>query len=318
MQSLGRIMLRLAATNVNIILTQPYTDTGILLKGGETVRISATGDMNWFDGSGCSGCYTTPAGQPWSTCASYGGYYFPGLLCWGMIGQIGTDGTPFDVGTYLEIDNAPAGELYLGVNDNNYPDNTGAWTATIDQNAKSLGACPCNSSYQGVLPSSAGDPENPGSGTDAGAAPSGYGGGSWGSGGGASARLRTNGNAGGAGPRAVTGDFSVDIATGNLFYEATDYTTAGQNPLSFTRYYNSRASVSGLPTYGLQLVALPLNGPMGADWRSNYERYLQITSTTVTAERFDGQQLTFTLSGGAWTPDSDIDITMQHRAYISL
>jgi YD repeat-containing protein len=206
--------------------------------------------------------------------------------------------------------------LYVGINDEYPPDNTGAWFVTVNQNAKSLGACPCNSSYQGVLPSSAGDPENPGSGTDGGDAPSGYspgsGGGSWGSGGGgASARMRTNGNAGGFGPRAVTGDFSVDIATGNLFYEDTDYSTAGQNPLTFTRYYNSRASVSGVPTYGLQLVsATALNGPLGASWRSNYERYLQITSTTVTAERLDGQQLTFTLSGGAWTPDSDIDITL--------
>ena len=50
---------------------------------------------------------------------------------------------------------------------------------------------------------------------------------------------------------------------------------------------------------------------LGTNWRSNYDRFLKITSsTTVIAERPDGQQLNFTLKGSTWTPDSDIDMTL--------
>ena len=50
---------------------------------------------------------------------------------------------------------------------------------------------------------------------------------------------------------------------------------------------------------------------LGVNWRSTFDRYLRILSTSfVTAERADGQQVNFTLSGSTWTPDSDIDITL--------
>jgi YD repeat-containing protein len=103
-----------------------------------------------------------------------------------------------------------------------------------------------------------------------------------------------------------TGGFSagepIDIASGNMFYQATDYTTAGQNPLAFTRSYNSRGNI------GVTTLAKTL----GINWRSNYDRYLQLSSSQVIAERADGQQLTFTLSGSAWTAASDVDATLTH------
>ena len=92
----------------------------------------------------------------------------------------------------------------------------------------------------------------------------------------------------------------IDVASGNMAYQDTDYTTAGQNPLSFTRYYNSRGK-SGLTTFAASL---------GINWRSTYDRYLQLSTSSVIAERADGQQLTFTLSGGAWVSDSDVDIKL--------
>jgi len=92
----------------------------------------------------------------------------------------------------------------------------------------------------------------------------------------------------------------IDVASGNMFYGATDYTTAGQNPLAFTRAYNSR-NTTGLTTLAVSL---------GVDWRSNYDRYLQLSPTSVIAERADGQQLTFTLNAGLWIPYSDVDVTL--------
>lgn len=91
----------------------------------------------------------------------------------------------------------------------------------------------------------------------------------------------------------------IDIGSGNMFEQVKDYTTVGQNPLSFARYYNSRA---GSLTYATAL---------GSNWRHNYDRYLRvISSSSVIAERPDGKQIGFALVGSVWTPDSDVDITL--------
>jgi RHS repeat-associated protein len=91
----------------------------------------------------------------------------------------------------------------------------------------------------------------------------------------------------------------IDVGSGNKFEEAVDYETAGQNKLRFVRYYNSRSSYTTLAT------------TLGMFWRSNYDRYIRInSSTSVIAERADGQQLVFTLVGSVWTPNSDVDITL--------
>ena len=90
----------------------------------------------------------------------------------------------------------------------------------------------------------------------------------------------------------------INVGTGNMFEQATDYETAGQNKLAFSRYYNSLAAPS---TFAAAL---------GSHWRSIYDRYLNVGTSTVIAERPDGQQLTFTLSGSRWTPDTDVDYTL--------
>jgi RHS repeat-associated protein len=99
----------------------------------------------------------------------------------------------------------------------------------------------------------------------------------------------------------------IDPSTGNVFEELTDYTTAGQNPLAFRRYYNSMGATSG--TFASML---------GVGWRSNYDRYLHIlpasSPTTVIAERPDGQSVTFKLVSGSWTSDSDVEFTLTHSS----
>ncbi|MGB7265656.1 MAG: DUF6531 domain-containing protein, partial [Terracidiphilus sp.] len=96
-----------------------------------------------------------------------------------------------------------------------------------------------------------------------------------------------------------TGD-PISICSGDVFEQVTDYETAGQNKLSFIRYYNS------LP------VASTLATDLGSNWRSNYDRFLQINSSSlITAERPDGQEINFyNNGGGSWTPDSDVDDTL--------
>ncbi|HEU5381324.1 MAG TPA: RHS repeat-associated core domain-containing protein [Ktedonobacteraceae bacterium] len=91
----------------------------------------------------------------------------------------------------------------------------------------------------------------------------------------------------------------IDIGTGNVFYAYNDYGTSGSNILSFSRYYNSRAS------------ATTDAATLGKNWRSTYDRSLTIvSSTSVTAERADGQVLSFTSNGTAWVGDSDVDVAL--------
>jgi YD repeat-containing protein len=80
----------------------------------------------------------------------------------------------------------------------------------------------------------------------------------------------------------------INIGTGNVFEEVTDYQTAGPNKLSFTRYYNTRTpnNQSSLFLYF---------------WRSNFDRRLHWTSTYLYALRADGKQLYFGGDGsGGW------------------
>lgn len=99
-------------------------------------------------------------------------------------------------------------------------------------------------------------------------------------------------------PLAQRGD-PVDVATGNVFEQVLDYTTVGQNPLAFIRYYNSKTTMDTLAT------------TLGVGWRHNYDRYLRIVSSTeVDAERSDGKVVTFNLVSTVWTPNADVDIKL--------
>lgn len=91
----------------------------------------------------------------------------------------------------------------------------------------------------------------------------------------------------------------INTSSGDVFETVTDYQTAGQNKLKYIRYYNS---LTVAYTFALEL---------GTNWRSNYDRFLQLTSSSqVTAERPDGQEIGFTGSGGSWASDSDVDYTL--------
>ena len=125
--------VKFASTTVNVILTQAWTDTGLAVTPGQQLSITATGTMNYWTG-GCpstQNCNVSPAGL--GGCASPSDSPGPGLPCNSLIGRFGANGTPFEVGTSLQI-TVPAGasgDLFLGVDDNNFGDNTGSWIATI-------------------------------------------------------------------------------------------------------------------------------------------------------------------------------------------
>jgi hypothetical protein len=55
----------------------------------------------------------------------------PSLACWSLIGRVGPRGTIFDVGVQGTVPAGLKGRLFLGVNDDNYADNAGSWSAVV-------------------------------------------------------------------------------------------------------------------------------------------------------------------------------------------
>jgi hypothetical protein len=114
---------------------QPWTDTGLDLAVGGSVSITASGTIKVAPEDPGK----TPAGDP--NCVGPTGrkidptaetWLIPGLTCWSLVGRIG-GGTPFEVGTNLNVSVQTAGRLYLGVNDEKgrFGNNSGSWTVDI-------------------------------------------------------------------------------------------------------------------------------------------------------------------------------------------
>jgi hypothetical protein len=126
-----------AAKTVNVPANQEWTDTGIALTVGKKVTITASGMIQWGSGSPTVG----PLGKTFSqnSCGEQTykhqteppPFLAPGRNCYSMLFRIGTSGVPFQTGTKIAFVSPVAGELFLGVNDNYFPDNSGSWTAKI-------------------------------------------------------------------------------------------------------------------------------------------------------------------------------------------
>jgi hypothetical protein len=114
---------------VSVDSRKPFTDTGIVLKQGDTVAITATGDI-FPDSPTHRELVAGPDGAP--------GH--PELLQFnvvpapqhgGLIGRVGSDGTPFVVGHALTFPAAGPGHLFLGINDTGLFNNDGAFVAKV-------------------------------------------------------------------------------------------------------------------------------------------------------------------------------------------
>jgi LPXTG-motif cell wall-anchored protein len=127
---------------VTVSSTRKFTPTGVIVKTGETITISASGIINFGP---TSIDHMTPAGRPRSSCRGSAGpdasFTAPRLDCWSLIGRIGGDSS-FQVGSATRFRATSDGPLRLGVNDNEFVDNRGAWTATIAVAAASGGPTP--------------------------------------------------------------------------------------------------------------------------------------------------------------------------------
>jgi len=116
--------------------TQAWTDAGIDLRPSDTAAITATGAIriaadkriaHQEPGGFYPDCSRPKElfGQPLAAVPA------PSLSCWSLIGRVGPHGTIFEVGIQGTVPAGSAGRLFLGVNDDDYSDNAGSWSAVI-------------------------------------------------------------------------------------------------------------------------------------------------------------------------------------------
>ena len=117
------------STSVPIVANQPWTDSGVSVEAGQVISISASGTIAFIRERAYP---ASPAGTASCLKGKPGPFEAPGLRCYSLIGKIGEGGTAFEVGaSYGPTSVTTAGELYLGPNDNKYPDNKGDWVAVV-------------------------------------------------------------------------------------------------------------------------------------------------------------------------------------------
>ena len=118
--------------------TNGWVATGILVKRGSQLIITATGAWDQGGQSYSAHCYheyiTAPSGPDSLAPGHYqpGGWTFPapGLTVYCLVGKIG-DAAPFEVSSQYEGIPQFSGELFLAVNDDFTPDNSGTISVQV-------------------------------------------------------------------------------------------------------------------------------------------------------------------------------------------
>ncbi len=126
----GRTLERIVAVQGN---QQRGADTGIDLRAGDQVTITATGNVT----AGRRAGVVSPEGGRQSAGAVFGATAYPvstagvGALIGSILSSNGQTSQPFYVGSQLTFTTPVDGRLFLLVNDDNYSDNSGSFSARI-------------------------------------------------------------------------------------------------------------------------------------------------------------------------------------------
>ena len=114
---------------ISVNANQPWTDTGITVRKGDRVSFNTTGQIRvTADGSADAAAGPDGSGHFQGSRARYP---VPAMPVGGLIAKVGNS-APFPIGANAQPITMPiAGRLYLGVNDDELGDNSGAFTVTI-------------------------------------------------------------------------------------------------------------------------------------------------------------------------------------------
>ena len=124
------------AVAVTVPANRAWTDTGISLRPGDQITVTASGLITVSadglippkaPGGFAPDCDAAQAIYR----ASSGPFPARRLPCWSLIGRVGPNGMVFEIGAHSIFQARTAGRLFLGVNDDNVQDNSGFWTAGV-------------------------------------------------------------------------------------------------------------------------------------------------------------------------------------------
>ncbi len=108
---------------------QPWTDTGIDVKAGDQVAFVSSGQIRIASGNAPEAAAGPDGSSGFN--APRNNYPVPAMAVGGLIGRVGT-GAPFPIGSNNQRIRMPAnGRLNLGVNDDGFGDNSGAFNVTV-------------------------------------------------------------------------------------------------------------------------------------------------------------------------------------------
>lgn len=114
-----------APGSIAVMGNQQWTNTGLIVRRGETVRFSASGQIQL-------GPDANDKAQP---TGAFSGRKspnspMPGEIVGALIARIG-EGQPFGIGDLPSVQMPESGQLYLGINDEHVADNTGQFNVQV-------------------------------------------------------------------------------------------------------------------------------------------------------------------------------------------
>jgi len=118
-----------SGATVNVVANRPWTDTGLQVRQGDRLTFSSSGQIRVAQGDAPETLATVDgAGSFQGT----GRYPVATAPAGALIGRIGNR-PAFGIGSQTTITAPAAGRLFLGVNDDGFGDNSGAFTVTISR-----------------------------------------------------------------------------------------------------------------------------------------------------------------------------------------
>ena len=109
-------------------IESPWTSTDVYIDSGDSVTIVMNGIAATANWTNDLHVWVGPEGEP--------GLYQNGLLNHGVIGKIGSSGTPFNVGRSYHFVSLKSDTLYLGYSDDYHSDNYGYYLAYINKTGR--------------------------------------------------------------------------------------------------------------------------------------------------------------------------------------
>jgi hypothetical protein len=121
----GTAIAATAGTTIAVRGALPWTDSGLTVRRGQSVRFEVLGEVFYTRTAG-----TGPAGA--GAPNANASYPLPSLPVGALIAKIGPNGEPFAIGATTDAIRMPAtGRLMLGINDDDFDDNSGSFRVVV-------------------------------------------------------------------------------------------------------------------------------------------------------------------------------------------